>query len=409
MSEDKENQNPFQAAFDVLFDPQPEISSSFTSSESCLDSIQGGLSSGSRSVSSFRDSGSLPFTGESESIRSLSSSGSFFPRPPPPKSRTFVFTCSGAILSEHGVTSDYFAGLFDAGGLTYICCGYEYSKEGYSHIQGFARFQSARSFKGAVKFFSCGLPNIHVEPAKCPSAALAYCKKGGSFEEKGNSPFFSHTTGKSGRDGPRDLSTISKAVEIKRQLYSSLCNGATPLSLIHERPEEYGFILSVSRFASADRIRAVPAKVLYVWGTTGLGKTTTFQTVCDRLSVKYFSKCPGDRWFDGYNQQAVILFDEFSDVSFTCNQWNGLCDPNPSALEVKGTKFTNTSSHYVVLSNCCPEDLYPRIKIENRPIWDAFRRRLTDVHHFELTSFNTLDSIRNDLALLYSLFLSDLS
>ena len=405
MSKDKIN--PFQEAFDVLESSAlTEVSSSqpFTSdglSESHLEQ------SSTRSELPFGFSGSLPFDSESQStLRSLSSVGSFFPRPAPAKSRTYIFTCSAAVLVEHGLDSQYFAALFDSGGLTYICCGYEYSKDGYSHIQGFARFQSARSLKGAIKFFSGTLPSIHVEVAKCPSAALTYCQKGGSFEEKGNKPLFSHTSGASA--GPRDLTSISKAVAIKRQLYTSLCNGATPLSLINDRPEEYGFILSVSRFASADRIRAVPAKVLYVWGTTGLGKTTTFQTICSRLTIKFHSKSPGDRWFDGYNQQSVILFDEFSDYSFSCNQWNGLCDPDPPSLEVKGAKLTNVSSHYVVLSNMCPDDLYPRVKVENRPIWDAFRRRLTDVHHFELNSFNSLDTIRQDLALLYSVFLSDL-
>ena len=132
------------------------------------------------------------------------------------------------------------------------------------------------------------------------------------------------------------------------------------------------------------------------------------QTVCSRCNIRYHSKSPGDRWFDGYDQQPVILFDEFSDYSFSCHQWNGLCDPHPPTLEVKGTKFSNVSSHYVVLSNCCPDDLYPKIKAETRPIWDAFRRRLTDVHHFELTQYNTLDSIRNDLGLLFNTFLSDL-
>ena len=80
-------------------------------------------------------------------------------------------------------------------------------------------------------------------------------------------------------------------------------------------------------------------------------KTTTFQAVCERLAVRYYTKCPGDRWFDGYDGQPVILIDEFSDSSFTCCQWNAFCNPTPPVLEVKGSKLVNLSTHYVVLAN----------------------------------------------------------
>ena len=412
---DKENQDPsgFSAAFQILESAcsqtiscgsSPHLSLSSENTESDLVSTQSVFSSTSISG---QLSGALSSLGESDSLlESISSTQSFFPRPAPPKCRSFIFTCPAANLVKHGFTSDYFAALFDKGGLTYICCGYEYSKTGYSHVQGFVRFQSPRSFKAALKFLTGPLDPVHIEVARSPTSALAYCQKGGSYEEKGNTPHFSKSNTRSA--GPRDLSAISKATEIKRQLYTSMCNGASPYSLIHERPEEYGFILSVSRFATADRIRAFPAQVLYVWGTTGLGKTTTFQTVCDRLNIKFYTKSPGDRWFDGYDQQSVILFDEFSDSSFSCHQWNGLCNPHPPTLEVKGTKLSNLATHYVVLSNRSPDDLYARTQIEARSVWDAFRRRLTSVHHVEMTLASSLDTIRQDLGLIYSTFLSDL-
>ena len=358
--------------------------------------------SSSRSVSGRTSSeGSL----EQSGLSSLGSS--FIPRNSAiykAKHRSWVFTVSEERLAIHQLTREFYSDIFSKGGIAYICCGYESGPTtAYAHIQGFIRFQSPRTFESARRLLSGPMPFVHVEPAANPGKALEYCKKGGDWQEKGNIPHFSFCNRRTG-----DPDALSKETKIKRKIFADLQDGATTTALIAERPEQYGFILAISRFANADRVRTVPAQVLYVWGSTGLGKTTSFQSVAERLSLRYYTKSPGDRWFDGYDNQPIVLFDEFSDVSFSCYQWNGLCNPSPPLLEVKGTKFANLSSHYVVLSNRGPDDQFLGAKTQDRSAWDAYRRRLTSVHHYVETSFCTLTSIREDMVLIFNTFLSDL-
>ena len=405
--------NPFYEAFSFLEEDEGSPSQSSTESRGSVfpsGSTLSERSSKSEGLGSvqFSSSAASSFASElSEAISNISAE-SFFQRPAVPKTRCYVFTVSGAVLLSNELDSNFYAGVFSRGNVAYICLGYEYTTEGYSHIQGFIRFVSCKTFKSCVKLLSGPLPSVHCEPARDPAGAISYCKKNGSWEEKGNLPSFSHTKHSLSESGEYDFTKISKSVALKRRLYADLADGARPHDLIKSRPEEHHYIMSISRYATADRVRSCPAQVLFVWGDTGLGKTSTFQAVCGRLNLRYYSKCPGDRWFDGYDGQPIILIDEFSDSSFTCCQWNSFCNPAPPVLEVKGSKLINLSTHYIVLANRGPEEFYQRVKAEVPSLWAAYRRRLTAVHHLRLTPSSSLESLRQDLALVYSTFLSDL-
>ena len=118
-----------------------------------------------------------------------------FADPPYRSVGPYIFTVSGNVLLSYSLSSNFYAGVFARGNVAYVLLGYEYSADGYSHIQGFIRFVSQKTFKSAVKLLSGPMPNVHCQPSRDPSGAITYCKKGGSWEEKGNIPcFLSHQT-----------------------------------------------------------------------------------------------------------------------------------------------------------------------------------------------------------------------
>ena len=318
------------------------------------------------------------------------------------RARSWIFTVFGHLLLEAGLGSKRYAELVP-GTAAFILLGYEFSESGSSHIQGYVRFPNPRAFNSVKAVISGALPSAFVEQCWDIDAAIKYCKKGGSWEEFGGVPQ-SYTTGQE----------LSGAVVRKRKLYADLAGGANPLTLIAAQPEEVGFIHSIAKYAAHNRIRDCPAQVLYMWGPTGVGKTTSTEYVLQGLDLGYYKKPPGDRWFDGYNFQRIIIFDEFTG-SVPLHQWNGLCDPSPPLLEVKGAKLPNAASHYIILSNRSAEEQYPQVKDDKPEEWRAYRRRIQSCHHvgggynqLQGSTFThddaSLESIRADISMIVSMF-----
>ena len=91
---------------------------------------------------------------------------------------------------------------------------------------------------------------------------------------------------------------------------------------------------SSTKHAARHLIRGGPADVLYIHSCTRLGKITTTQDVLREGNIEYSKKAPGDRWFDGYNFERVIVFDEFASA-IPLHQFNAICDPPAPSLKSK--------------------------------------------------------------------------
>ena len=325
----------------------------------------------------------------------------------PPKrnrSRNWSFTIFGSDLQAAGRNSDSLLSLAP-GRVLYIVLGYEVSRTtGRAHIQGFLRTQHPREFGGIKKLLGQGKFAPHIEQSAPSASSISYCKKSGNWEERGNKPEFSTVA-------DRSESGISEAVLRKRQLYADLKDGANPATLIDDQPEEYAFIHSISKYAAASRVRSYSAQVLYLHGTTGIGKTTTTQLCLDSLGITYYKKAPGCKWFCGYNFEPVIIFDEFAGA-IPLHRFNALCDPKPPLLEIKGAQVPNAASHYIILSNRSPDEQYQTTKAEKPDEWAAYRRRIISTHHLVRTNMfednSDLEPLRADIKMIVSVFVSDL-
>lgn len=222
----------------------------------------------------------------------------------------------------------------------------EVGENGTPHLQGRITFKRAYRLTGLKKL----APKYHWEPTKCAQDHL-YIQKSGSeiVIDKNNR-----------QQGKR--TDLSAAVE-------SLKAGGLK-RVAEEHPETY---VKFHRGFSAlrdqlDEPRDFAPEVHVRWGEPGSGKT---RYVYEKHS-DVWDKPSGD-WYDGYNGQEVVIFDDF----YGCIKYNEflkLLDRYPMRVPVKGGFVQWRPRIIYVTSNVPPERWYRNIEDKR-----ALLRRLTTI------------------------------
>ena len=259
--------------------------------------------------------------------------------------------------------------------MNYLVFGKECAPTGQLHYQGYVQFKNRMTQMQITR--NGVLENCWRTIARGSAMeASEYCKKDGEFYEYG-------TITLNGR--PRG-SSDSEQRKRRRQNYDDVVNGRKKVKqCIDEAPEDLDWIKKLGEYVPA---RKEAAHVLYLWGATGKGKTHSTHNVLDKLEVSYYKKSPGTKWFDGYQDQDVLILEEFTSC-FTITKFLTLCDRNPPPQETKGG-HTNISARFIIiLSNLSPEDQY---KGDDIPVVrkEAYLRRIdtsfcvNDMSHDEI-------------------------
>lgn len=127
-------------------------------------------------------------------------------------------------------------------------------------------------------------PGCHVEKQNSPKNASArdYCKKDDDYIEWGefrpSSRDKKESTIKSGRE------------DKKRKIYTILQEGQSVKQVIQQYPEECIFIDHILKYGKGRQMEE--ANVLYIYGPSGGGKTTTSLKVLDKLNLRYTKHHP---------------------------------------------------------------------------------------------------------------------
>lgn len=241
---------------------------------------------------------------------------------------------------------------------TYLVYGREIGESGTRHLQGFVSFPTRRSLSYLKRTISS---RVHGEIARgTPRQAAEYCKKDQDFFEVGSLP---------GGSGTRsDL----------QELHSRIKSGATRDDI---RDEFFGSYLrytkAIEKFISdQQQDRNWVPEVRVFWGKTGTGKTKSVYEFIERDKIY---KHTGDRWFDGYRGQPVVLFDDFTGGVFKLSYLLQLLDRYPMDVPVKGDFVKFIPKHIFITSNINPEDWYPNASEEHKR---ALFRRITQIKEF---------------------------
>lgn len=114
--------------------------------------------------------------------------------------------------------------------------------------------------------------------------------------------------------------------------------------------------------------------VIVYWGRTGSGKTRSVTENSNELWVY-----PGNGWFDGYDGQEQVLFDDFSGSEFKISYLLKLLDRYPMQVPIKGDFAHWVPQEIYITSNLDPDMWFPNAHSEHVA---ALRRRFTNVVHF---------------------------
>lgn len=247
--------------------------------------------------------------------------------------------------------------LLADGKISYLVYGKEKGKEGTPHLQGYVEFPARLRFNSVTNALPRG---CHIERrAGTAVQASDYCKKDGDFVEHGELS----------RVRPGQRNDILDAKRI-------LDEGG---SLKDCAEEAFGTYLRYSRSLTQYRQFKIPDRdwivnVQIFWGDPGTGKT---KSVYDKEETIYSH--PGGAWFDGYDGQEAVLFDDFTGSCFRLQYLLKLLDRYPMQVPVKGGFVKWSPRRIYITSNLEPDDWYPNAREIHRT---ALRRRFTEVKQF---------------------------
>lgn len=114
---------------------------------------------------------------------------------------------------------------------------------------------------------------------------------------------------------------------------------------------------------------------LWVCGKTGTGKSKWVRSYFKRLGMKIYNKPANSKWFDGYQDQPVVLLDDFSKdsakiVGSSIKIWS---DEYASTVEIKGSSVSFKPKFLVITTQYDIEDIYkPQA---DRELYEAVCRR----------------------------------
>lgn len=229
-----------------------------------------------------------------------------------------------------------FANVSDVSSLDadYVVVGAERGEMGTPHLQGYVHFRNGKSLTAVSKL----LPGAHLEPARgSPKQNQDYCKKQGDWFETGQIPSQGKRT---------DIDEVRELVQAKRPMIEILDVATSYQSAkFAELYRKYQPITPRTHVLAC-----------WIYGPSGSGKThLAYEAVG---STPCYSK-PGSKWWDGYDYQDCVLWDDFRCSDYPAQDLYRLLQPRPCRVENKGGSIEISSTLFLITSIKAPWEVYP--------------------------------------------------
>lgn len=159
-------------------------------------------------------------------------------------------------------------------------------------------------------------------------------------------------------------------------VYDAIKEGKSDKDIQEEHTSAY-----FKYYKAVDRVRAnlmLPRsekpEVLWYYGATGTGKT---RLAYEENPGAYFKDMSNGKWWDGYNQQDCVVFDDMRKDTFKFHELLRILDRYPLMVEYKGGAKHFNSPKIIITSCFHPKDMY-----ETREDLQQLLRRIDKVIHF---------------------------
>lgn len=241
--------------------------------------------------------------------------------------------------------------------VKYLCYQAEKAATGTPHLQGYVMF--TKNMRLAAL---CKIQQAHWEPRLgTHDQAVKYCTK---EDTRISGPWI---IGSPPEQGKRtDIESVKHLID----------DGATLTQIFDEHPgmlfRYYSNIHKCMQLKIKDRTDK--PLVVYHYGPPGVGKSTAVRAWCEGKSV--YRKEPNNNWWDGYENQDIVILDEFcGGIPYSSLKLR--LDLDPNQVEVKGAVLKFTSKEIHIISNQRPEECYA-----DSYDYRAFHRRIDFMLHY---------------------------
>lgn len=256
------------------------------------------------------------------------------------------------------------------------------------HLQGYLCLKTPRTLRGVKQsvFNTERLGRVHLEIARgTREQARDYCSKPESRDSNAGFGYceigdFDRVPAQRGQGARNDLGPAVSAIR-----------DGTSLALVAEaNPEAYvkfhrGFRALESALHARPRVRDEggvfqPPRVLWYYGSTGSGKT---RAVFEEIGEEpFYSKPPGNTWWDGYCGQKIVILDDFRASWFKFGYLLRLLDRYPLDVEVKGAYVPFSATTIYITCPTTPQLLYAGLESAHEGAIAQLVRRITEVRLF---------------------------
>lgn len=274
----------------------------------------------------------------------------------------------------------------------YFCMCDEVGESGTYHTHIYFVTQNAMNFSTVKKLF----PEAHIEKAKGSNIENRdYIRKEGKYsnseKKETNIPETFEEFGEIPLDREaKDKKASEKVIELVEQ-------GKSNLEIINEVPSWASKIPHIERIRQTyyenvygNEYRNV--EVHYIYGKSRTGKT---RYVMDKYGYdKVYKTTNYKNPFDNYNNQPVLLLDEFRgqlDFSDLLQYLDGY----PCRLPARYSDRLACYTEVYIVSNVSLDELYKTIQTEQKDSWNALIKRISTITKFETNDNGLPFSIDN--------------
>jgi hypothetical protein len=219
--------------------------------------------------------------------------------------------------------------------------GREVGSSGTPHIQGYVEFKQQHRHNKVVKMLG---GHAWFFPRLAPKSvdAANYCKEDGAYVERGRI-------------------SMPGAASVIQDLCEQIEDGVTPDDLVVENPgamHQYGRIVD-RRYGIFLRRKWRTWMTQGIWycGPTGTGKSHVAYEGFDPVTHYVFRNDHG--WWDGYNGQKIVIFNDFRGSEIAYNILLQLVDKFPMYVSCRNKEPVPFLAETVIITSpYSPEELY---------------------------------------------------